>query len=113
MSVVLRGILAIASLFFLLYVTNNVRKGKLLLSHSLLWMFLSILGFCCALLPEGVVLLSSFFGFQEASNFVFFILVGFAFVYLFYLSMQSSKQEKKTKGLIQELALDRHDRAAS
>lgn len=110
MSIALRIILAAASVLFLFYVTNNVRKGKLLLSYSLIWMLLSLLGLCGALVPIAAISLASFFGFEEASNFVFFILLVFVFVYLFYLSMQASKQEKKIKNLVQELALDRYEK---
>ena len=91
------GIIA-ACLLLAVFVLRLVLKDKLQLKYSLLWLV-------CALFPQPLYVISSFFGFATLSNFIF--VVGFLFLLCIVLSLGclSSKQATAIANLSQRIAL--------
>lgn len=94
-----------ACLLLLIAVALKVRRGKLLLRYSLLWMGLAVAAIIGALFPGVVYSLSDFCGFETPSNFILFVGVAFLAVTCLSLSAVVSKQAIRIKTLIQEIAL--------
>ena len=88
------GIIA-ACLLLAVFVLRLVLKDKLQLKYSLV----------CALFPQPLYVISSFFGFATLSNFIF--VVGFLFLLCIVLSLGclSSKQATAIANLSQRIAL--------
>lgn len=105
MSIELRLLLGVVSIVFFCFVLLRVKQGKLLLPYSFVWLIIAILGIVAAVFAEWVSLVAHFCGFETASNFVFFLVMLFALVFLFFLSIVISKQTVRIKSLVQELAL--------
>lgn len=105
MTVTLRILLAIICVIFFVSVVLRVRRGKLLLPYSFVWLCISLLGIIAAVFPGFVVACSALFGFETPSNFVFFVFGLFALASLFHLSTVVSGQTVRIKGLVQEVAL--------
>lgn len=105
MPLTLRLVLFFVSLVFFAVVFDLVRKERLQLKYSLLWMALSIVVLLCAIFPNAVGFVSSALGIGVASNFVF--LVGFVILIGICLSLSVivSWQAKDIRCLVQQVAL--------
>lgn len=99
-------IVAICSCFLLFtYVIYLVRKDRLQLKYSLLWLAFGSVVLVLSLIPGPLFALARIFGFETASNFIFF--TGFIFLILIALSLSAivSKQAIAIKNLTQRIAL--------
>lgn len=105
MGLSLRFCMGVVCLLMFIYVFSLVKKDKLLLRYSLLWMALALVLIFCALFPGPVFAFAQLFGFVTASNFIY--VVGFVFLLLICLSLSSviSKQTTSIKNLTQRIAL--------
>lgn len=90
---------------FLAYVSHLVARERLLLKYSLLWMVLAAVILLCAVFPQPLYDFSHVFGFENPSNFIFFIGLFFLLAIALSLSSIASKQTIKIKNLVQEQAL--------
>lgn len=105
MIVPLRLCVGIVCLLMFIYVLSLVKKEKLMLRYSLLWLALALVLIVCAVFPGPVFEVAKFFGFATASNFIF--VLGFVFLLLIALSLSAviSKQTNSIKNLTQRIAL--------
>lgn len=97
-------------LIFLVYIVYLVKRKKLLLKYSLLWLALSVVAGLCALFPGPLFSLAVLLGFETASNFIF--VIGFFFLLAICLSLSviASRQTEYIKTLVQDLALLRQSK---
>lgn len=105
MSLTLRVALIVASLVFIIEVVRLVRRERLQLKYSLMWMALSVVVLLCAIFPNAMGFVSSALGVGVASNFVF--LAGFVILIGICLSLSVivSWQAKDIRCLVQQVAL--------
>lgn len=113
MSLVLQIVMILGCLMLLGYVIRLVKRGRLLLRYSLLWLALAVVVIVCAVFPSISFGLAYALGFVAPSNFIFF--AGFFFLLLISLSLSSiaSKQALSIKNLVQRLALVEKELEAS
>lgn len=102
-------VVALCSILFAAAVCIQVAKGRLLLKYSLLWLGLALIACLCAIFPAPLFSFAHLLGFNVASNFVFFVALFFFMVIALSLSIIVSKQQTRTKTLVQELALLEHN----
>ena len=105
-------ILAVIGLLLFAYIIQLVSSKKLLLSYSLLWMFLAIVITLCALFPAPIYWLANAIGVALPSNFIFIIGIICLLIVCLSLSIIASKQTAYSKTLIQEVALLQKEVAA-
>jgi hypothetical protein len=86
-------------------VAFNVFRNRLLLKYSFLWIFLSLLAIVGSVFPNAVYFFAERLGFQEPSNFIFFLVVFFLLSICISLSIAVSQLTIKTKSIIQSQAL--------
>lgn len=105
MVIPLRPCVGIVCLLMFIYVLSLVKKEKLMLRYSLLWLALVAVLILCAIFPGPVFEIAKLLGFLTASNFIF--VVGFVFLLLIALSLSTviSKQTTSIKNLTQRIAL--------
>lgn len=106
MSVALRVFVVVFCVLLLTYVCHLVSREKLLLKYSLLWLALGVALFIAALFPKGLFELSTLFGFENASNFIFFLGLFILLLISLSLSVIVSKQTIMIKNLTQRIAID-------
>lgn len=109
MSLAMRVAFAILFLIFSINVISLVRRGKLLLKYSLLWLFLSFLMLICAVFPGLVYRVSELVGFGIPSNFIFFGTIIILLAIVLSLSVAVSRLLLSVKNLTQRLAILEHD----
>jgi len=92
-------------LVFLIFIVYLIKRKRLLLKYSLLWLALVLVAALCAIFPGPVFSLAQLLGFEIASNFIF--VIGFFFLLAFCLSLSviASRQTEYIKTLTQELAI--------
>ena len=100
---------AILFLIFAINVISLVRRGKLLLKYSLLWLFLSFLMLICVVFPRLVYRVSELVGFGIPSNFIFFGTIIVLLAIVLSLSVAVSRLLLSVKNLTQRLAILEHD----
>jgi len=103
-----RILIVIITIAFIAYIFVLVSRKRLLLKYSLLWLTLSVVLCLCTAFPAPVYALAQFLGFEVASNFIFVIAIFFLLAISLSLSIIASKQTERSKTLIQELAILKH-----
>lgn len=105
MSFSLRISVVVACVLLLIYVVYLVRRERLQLRYSLLWLAMAAALLLVSIFPGPLFALSALFGFVTASNFIF--VAGFLFMLAICLALTSivSKQTVSIKNLTQKIAL--------
>lgn len=101
----LRIAVIIACVVFLIAVSRQVARGKLLLKYSLLWITFAAASILASLFPQPVFVVASTLGFEAPSNFIFLVGLFFLLAICLSLSIIVSKQTLRIKALVQEHAL--------
>lgn len=104
-DLVLSIVVIVFALLFLLFTVYQIKRGKLLLRYSLMWMLLSILILIVAVFPQPVFELSLLLGFNLGSNFIFSVAIFFLLALCMTQTRAISQQVIKNKTAIQKAAL--------
>lgn len=70
-NITLSIVFIVLSFAFLIYTVYQVKRNKLLLRYSLMWIFLSALLLVVAIFPQPIFALAKLAGFDIGSNFIF------------------------------------------
>lgn len=95
----------VLSFAFLMYTVYQVKRNKLLLRYSLMWIFLSALLLVVAIFPQPIFALASLIGFDVSSNFVFSVAIFFLLLLCLGQARSISQLVIKQTETIQRLAL--------
>lgn len=99
----------IVSLMTLIFVVRKIRKHKLNIDDSIVWMLWALFLLILSLFPQISIWLSQLLGFESTSNFILCLFVFFIFIFHFYQSITISMLKEKNKKLIQKLSLKDYD----
>lgn len=105
MSLYLRILLILGSLWTIYYVSKKVRQGKIEINHSLFWVLFSFFLFLTSLFPQYIMFFSRLFKIQSPSNVVFLIVIFILIIKLFSNSVNMSELENKIESIVQEEAI--------
>lgn len=108
MSIVLRVLLLVGSLLFLIYLVSNLRKSKMSIDMSVLWIVLSCLIVIMAIFPSPFITLIKLIGIESPVNgiLIFFILA--LLLLVFYLFKKIAMVEFKLIELVQKIGIDEY-----
>ncbi len=95
-------IFSILLLFIILYI---VRKGRITIKYSLVWLFSILIILISAIIPNFMMSISNFLGFQTMSNMIFSLLIALLIFICISLTIIVSGQKEKIKLLIQEVSI--------
>lgn len=104
----LQLLLILFSLFVFFIFINRIRKYKLELKYSLIWIFLSVAGVVSAIFPQIFFSIAWIMGIELPVNAVFLLAVSSVFLILYSLTASLSNHSRKLRALTQELALMRY-----
>ena len=105
MSIILRIALLIAAIFSIGWITYRIRKSKVRLEDTLFWIVTGVILGVLGLFPGISFWMSSLFGFQSPSNFIFLIMICLLFEKVLTISILQSQLEDKYVILVAEMAL--------
>jgi hypothetical protein len=110
MTQILRIELLVVSLIYLLIVINTVRKGKINIGYSIIWIFSGGVLLLSAIIPQIIDTFSNLLGFAQPSNMIFAMSIVIIFFIIFSLTIIVSNQTKKINLLVQEISLLKSER---
>lgn len=105
MSVTLRVILVLISVFTCLYIARKLKKSQIELMDTVFWILLSVLFVVISIFPQIVYWGSYVLGFQAPINFIFLLVIGLLLLRTFMMNIKLSQLEDKLRNLTQELAV--------
>lgn len=105
MTNTLRGILIVCIIVYFVAVFQFLRKGRLALKYSLLWLLMGVIMAVLVIFPRVLFFMSELFGIVDTMNALFTFAVGFIMMLLMLLTAIVSKQSDRIKSLIQDNAL--------
>jgi hypothetical protein len=97
--------LLIGVLFYAFLVFTFLKKEKLDLKYSLLWIFFIAVMLIMIIFPQVVYFISSLFGIKTPVNTVFILVILFMLIILLSLTSITSIQARNLKSMAQDLAL--------
>lgn len=111
MNITLRVFLVVSAVAVLYFVVRKIRKSKFEASDSIFWLFFIALLVVLAAFPQVSYGLAGILGFESPSNFVFLCVIAILLIRIFSLTAKVSLMRTKLDSLVQEVALDRNERA--
>lgn len=105
MNNTLRLVLVIGLLIYFFAVYKLLKKKKLALKYSLLWLFVGAVMLVLVIFPDLLLIVCGLFGIAEEMNGLFTFAIGFILMLLMSLSVIVSKQSERIKNLVQDNAL--------
>ena len=105
MDLSLHAILILGSVAFLLFILYLMKKGKLEVKYSIIWLAFSLCMILFACFPYTVLILNDIAGVIDPVNFIFMIQIMFILLILLSVSAVVSGFSKKIKQLAQANAI--------
>jgi len=109
MTVTLRIILIIASLFSCFLCVKRIKQSKLKVENSVVWMIGSIILILMSIFYNAVEWISIKLGFLAPVNFVFLVVIFFLLIQTFINNIRISILNEKIKDLNHYIALKEYD----
>ena len=108
MTLTLRIVLIIASLFSCFLCVKRIKQAKLRVENSVVWMIGSILLILMSIFYNAVEWISVKLGFMAPVNFVFLVVIFFLLIQTFIDNIRISTLNEKIKELDHYIALKEH-----
>ena len=105
MSLELKITALIAIIFIILLILHYVKKEKILIKYSLVWLLPCLVLLVFVLVPGFLTWTTNMLGFQTASNMILTLLVGLLLIITIALTVIVSTQKEQIRLLIQEVSL--------
>ena len=105
MSLPLTIVSIMFSLFIIMFIIFLLRKGRINIKYSLIWLILFLLLLIVAIIPGFMAWFTNLLGFKAASNMVISLILGVQVIITIALTVIVSNQDKKIRLLIQEVSI--------
>ncbi len=93
------------SIFVFFLVIDLIRREKLTFKYAVVWILMCLAGVIGAVYEDIIFKSASFFGFELASNFIFFLLGVFLVVLSLMLSIYICQQNRHLESIAQKIGL--------
>lgn len=105
MSIALRLLLLIASIFTFLYIVRKLRKSQLQVMDTVFWIVLATILIVLSVFPQIAYWIANILEIQSPVNFIFLLIIFMLMIRNFLLTIKVSQLEDKLKTLVEELAI--------
>jgi len=105
MNTRLQIIMIAASLLFLIYVIAMLRKRKIELKYTLIWLFTATFFLVIAVFPDLIKTISRLLNIIEPVNTLFLLIIFFMLLIIFTLTIALSRNANRVKALTQEIGI--------
>lgn len=105
MSAQLNIFFIIISTVTLIYIIMQIRKHKLNIDDSILWIFWSIVLLIVSIFPNLSFYIAEKMGFQSTSNFILCLFIFILYMILFFQNIKISEIRDKNKQLVQKISI--------
>lgn len=105
MSLALKVVSISFLIFIILIILHLLKKDKITIKYSLVWLFPFIILLIFTLIPGFLTWTSNLLGFQTASNMIFALLIALLMIISIALTVIVSNQKNQIRTLIQEISI--------
>lgn len=105
MSSQLNIVFIIISIITLIYIIMQIRRHKLNIDDSILWIFWSIVLLILSIFPKFSFYIAEKMGFQSTSNFIICLFVFILYMIIFFQNIKISELREKNKQIIQRVSI--------
>ncbi len=109
MSIELRLVLLVCSVFTLLFFLAQIRKSRMQIPYAISWALFSLLLLLMGVFPDAVSWVSRKLGFQSPSNLVFVVIIFILIIKLFTTTVKLSAMNRQIADLAQSIALQKRE----
>ncbi|MBQ8738599.1 MAG: DUF2304 domain-containing protein [Clostridia bacterium] len=109
MTLTLRIVLIVASIFVVFYTIRKIRKSQLNIDDSVFWIGFSVMLLIMSIFPQVVTFFTQLLGIASPVNFVFLFVIFLIIIKLFKLAIDLSITKHRLNHLIQRIAIINHD----
>jgi len=95
----------IISVMTLIYIIMQIRKHKLNIDDSILWIFWSLVLLIFSIFPNLSYYIAEKLGFQSTSNFILCLFIFILYWILFFQNIKISELKEKNKQLVQRVSI--------
>ena len=93
------------SLFVLFFILYLLKKGRITIKYSLIWIFIFTILVIALIIPGFMDFITTKLGFQTPSNMVLSLLIASLILITITLTVVVSTQDKKIRLLVQEISM--------
>ncbi len=104
-SIVLRVLLIIVSVWLFCHVLRSVRKSQVQIDDMIFWLLFSVVIVVLALIPQIATWAADLLGVMSPVNLIYLVIIFVLLLKLFSISIRFSQLEAKIKTLTQEIAV--------
>ena len=105
MSLRLQALILVICVIILLYFVDMIRKDKISLKYSLPWLAALAAVMFLVVFPQFITWFAQLLGVATPMNAIFFIAILMMLVFIFLISLSSSRNAQRVIRLVQEVAL--------
>lgn len=109
MSITLRVLLIVGSVFAFLFILRKIRKCQLEISDSIFWFFFAGFLIVISVFPQVIIYPSEWIGIDSPANFLFLLIIFVVLIKQFAMTLQIGDLKSKLKSLAQTEALNSKD----
>ena len=106
MSISLRIVLLIVSLFTGIFVFRKIKKSQFVIGDTIFWLFFCFMLLVMCVFPQFPTFFSKLIGFESTSNFIFLCIIFLLLVKIFLMDVKVSKAQARFESLVQKYAID-------
>ena len=93
------------SVLTIIYIIKKIRKHKLNIDDSIVWIIWSIILLILSIFPKISIFFAKQMGFQSTSNFILCLFVFVSYIMLFFQNIKISELKEKNKEIIQKTSI--------
>ncbi len=105
MSIGLRVLLLIASIFTFLYIVRKLKKSQLQVMDTVFWIVLATILIVLSVFPQIAYWIAKVIGIQSPVNFIFLLIIFMLLMRNFLLTIKVSQLDDKLRTLVEEIAI--------
>lgn len=106
MSIMLRVLLIVLSVFSLFYIIRKIRYSKLQIEYAIFWIIMSVILVIMAVFPQIIYWITVKMGMISAANVVYMFIIAILLIKVFMMTIELSNLENKVKDLVQKIGID-------
>lgn len=106
MTMLLRAVLVIVSVFTTLAIMRKIRQSKMRIEDSIFWIGFLFLLILFSIFPQIVYFMADITGIQAPVNFIFLFVIFVLIVRMFRMTVKISQLETKIRELVQRMAIE-------
>lgn len=105
MSLALRVVLIVMSLFASGYAVKKIRKSQMKIEYAMYWFLFALLIIILGFFPEIGIWLAGLIGVESPVNLVYLIIIALLIAKIFSMNIKLSQLENKITSLTEEMAI--------